>query len=435
MAVELEAGLPLFQATLHPETQMLKSSPKMAHRTTVNDAMNDSTHYYKATVEGWRDDRRRARVRFRQVVDGTPVDADWIEADAVECSSALDPLAKAKDLSLDICCGNDPVSICAVQDVLFAFVDRIPEDHRLRSLMVVITVVLPNDPNERSMVVSDVWPTAFKKLDIIHENKSIQPGDLSRMHMTAFLTDPLRGIRRLGGDKRRGQVEFEFAGHTGAVWKEISTDVRKMICGETEVKDFRVFQRYFEGMRNLAKSMVTALKDTNRLQGKPVQDEIAPMTPESRPPTPATTGGRPQIIDLEAAVPEVIDLTVDEPQASLGLSGFRAITKAMAMARIRGSFIDLKTEHDRLLSMAENILKIASPLPEDGRTQRAIQRLQANSEYVATIFPKETDISHFGYNESDARFAEYKSDPKGYVLPGKEKTRKRKREGNTHKPK
>ena len=407
----------------------------MAHRTTVNDAMNDSTHSYKATVEGWRDDRRRSRLCFRQVVDGTPVDGDWFETDDVPHSSALDALAKAKDLSLDICCGNDPVSVCAVQDILFAFIDRIPQNHRLRSLTVTITVVLPNDPNERSMVVSDVWPTAFRKLDIIHENKNIQPGDLSRMHMTAFLTDPLREIRRLGGDKRRGHVGFEFAGHTGVVWKEIPTDVRKLVCGETEVKDYRLFQRYFEGMRNLAKSMVTALKDTNRLQGKPVQDEIAPMTPESRPPTPATTGRGPQIIDLEAEVPEVIDLTLDEPQFSLGLSEFRAITKAMAMARIRGNFTDLKTEHDRLLSMAENILKIASPLPEDGRTQRAIQRLQDNKEYVSTIFPKETDVSHYGYNHSDARFAEYKSDPKGSARPEKEKTRKRKREGNTHKPK
>ena len=406
----------------------------MAHQTTIQDAMNDSTHSYKATVEGWREDRRRVRLRFRQVVDGTPVKADWIEADAVANSTALDPLDKAKDLSLDIYCGNDPVSICTVQDVLFAFVDRIPERHNLRSLDVTITIVLPNDPNERSMVVSDVWETAIVKKDIIHENKSIEAGDLSRMHMTAFLTDPLRKIRKLGSEqKSKGKVTFKFAGRTGMVWSEIPSDVKSLVCGDTEVKDYQVFQRYFEGTRNLAKSMVTALKDTNRLQGKQVPDGAAPMTPETRLSTPATRRVR-QIIDLEAEVPEIIDLTVDEEDqhVPLGLSEFRAITKAMAMARIWGSFTKMKIEHDRLLAMAENILEIAAPLPEDGRTQRAVQRLRENVKYVTTIFPERVDVSYYGYNQSDARFDLYKSDPQSYVPERKRTRRKRKREGGTH---
>ena len=75
----------------------------------------------------------------------------------------------------------------------------------------------------------------------------------------------------------------------------------------------------------------------------------------------------------------------------------------------------MKLGHDRLLEMAENILDIASPLPEDKRTTGVVQRLRQNREYVATMFPEEVDVSYYGYNQSDVRFALYKSDIQSYV--------------------
>lgn len=133
----------------------------MATRSTTYDYMNDSHRSYKCSLEGWRDDRRHARLFLGQVVEGTLVDSPGIEPKSISTCIELDALKKCKDLAINICCRNDPVSICAVQDMFFAFVDRIPDVHCLRSLTVTITVVLPNDNNERSWFVSNVWQRTF----------------------------------------------------------------------------------------------------------------------------------------------------------------------------------------------------------------------------------------------------------------------------------
>jgi hypothetical protein len=133
----------------------------MVTQNTTYDYLNVSYQSYKCSLEGWREDRRSAELLFRRVVNGQPVSSPGIEPKSNTTSTALDARSKCKDLAIDVCCGNDPVSICAVQDMFFAFVDRIPKDHCLRSLTSTITVVLPNDNNERPWIVSDVWPSAF----------------------------------------------------------------------------------------------------------------------------------------------------------------------------------------------------------------------------------------------------------------------------------
>lgn len=203
--------------------------------------MNDSHQSYKCSLEGWQEDRRSAKLIFRKVVNGKPVTLSSMELKSIPTCTTLNALSKCKDLAIDICSGNDPVSICAVQDMLFAFVDRIPDVHRLRSLTVTITVVLPNDNIERPWIVSDVWASILLHKPTIYENKTIQPGDLSRMHMVAFLTDPLRNIRRLGGDGNIKQVKLIFSGSTGEVWKEFPVVIKDLVCGETDVKDYEVF--------------------------------------------------------------------------------------------------------------------------------------------------------------------------------------------------
>jgi hypothetical protein len=392
----------------------------MAQKSSVSGIMNDRAQSYKASIEGWRDGRRRASLLFRKVVNGIPVDTPAIEPNSIPSSAALDALRLAKDLTIDICCGNDPVSICAVQDTLFAFVDRIPEDHRIRSLEVTITVVLPNDNNERSMAVSDVWPTSRLKRDIIHENRDLQPGDLSRMHMAAFLTNPLRKIRRIGVGGKKELVQLELQGRTGPVWKEMFDGVEKMMRGETEVKDYEVFRRYFEDIRHVIKGISGAVKNIDRLCGRPVPGKVAstsPKPPETPPPTPATLAV-PEVIDLTGEVHDVIDLAADDSEAALGLADLRGITKTLAMARIRASFKDLRVAHKSLLEMADNVLKTSPPFPEDQHLVEVIESLRQNREYAAESFPKKADVSYYGYNESDGRLTSYRSDRKAHVPQG-----------------
>lgn len=222
----------------------------MATQSTTYDYMNDSHRSYKCSLEGWRDDRRSARLFFRQVVEGAPVDSPGMEPKSISTCTTLNALEKCKDLAIDICCGNDLVSICAVQDTFFAFIDRIPKVHCLRSLTVRVTVVLPDDANERSWIVSDVWPSAFLRMPTIYENKMVQPEDLSRMHMIAFLTDPLRKIRGLGGKGKMRHFDLDYSSRYGVLWNEM-LDV---------VKGYEVFRRYFDGARHLIKSMQNAIK-------------------------------------------------------------------------------------------------------------------------------------------------------------------------------
>lgn len=403
----------------------------MAHKITTFDALNDSTQSYKVSIEGWCDGRRRARLSFSRFVNQEPVFIAEIEPKSIHNNTALDVLRGAKDLAMDICCGNGPVSICAVQDTLFAFVDRIPEDHCLRSLEVIITVVLPNDNNERSMIVSDVWQRTLLKQDIIQENKKLQPGELSRMHMAAFLTDPLRKIRRL---PRRGSVNLALPGRTGAAWKEVFDGVEKLICGNIKAKDYEVFRRYFEDIRNLIRGIDIAVKNTDRLQGKPAPLRFvspSPRSPEALSLTPAPARSR-EIIDLTVEPYDAIDLTVDDTSPSLGLPGLRVLTKALAIARIRGSFIDLRVAHDRLLRMADNVLEAAAPLPEDMQLLGVLERLQQNLNYATDIFPDEVDVSYYAYNESDARLAIHRSNRKASVPQGSQNKRKRKLTEKTH---
>ena len=373
--------------------------------------MNDSHQSYKFSLEGWREDRRSTRLRFRKVVNGAPISAPDIEPATIQTTTALDALKECKDLAIDVCCGNDPVSMCAVQDMFFAFVDRIPEVHRLRSLTVTITVVLPNDENGRSMLVSDVWPSAFLRKATIYENRTIEPGELSRMHMVAFLTDPLRKIRKLGGDGKTKHISLIFDGGTGQVWKEISTVVKDLVSGESDVKDYEVFQRYFDGIRHLTKSIRWAIKNINKLQDTALSGGLVPNSPESLPSTPAP-GRMQEVIDLTHEAHEVIDLTTDASQGPMGMSELRVATKALAMARIRGSFKDLKVGHHSLLELADEVLMAASRLLEN---EQIVDVLQQNRDYAASIFPKRISVSHYGYNESDTKLADYRSDPKGYV--------------------
>jgi hypothetical protein len=237
------------------------------------------------------------------------------------------------------------------------------------------------------------------------------------MHMAAFLIDPLRKIRRLGGEGKIKQFELVFPGRTGKVWKEILVEVRDLVRGKSDVKDYELFRRYFDGIKFLITSIQRAIKYTNRVQEKAMLNGPTPKSPKSFPPLPATAKLQ-EIIDLAMKAPEVIDLTADASPVpvSLGLSDVRAVTKALSMARIRGNFKDLRAGHHRLLTLADSTLEVASQLPKDDHVVGVLERLQKNKDYAAAILPKRADVSYYGYNGSDTKLAECRSDPKSYAL-------------------
>lgn len=430
----------------------------MSRLNTALDAMNNSTQSYKASITGWRDDRRRPSLHFSKIVNGEPRKAEPLDTKSIASSDTLSALSKAKDLHIVVYSGNDPVSICAVQDMLFAFVDRIPSDHRLRSLKVGITVVLPNDANERSMAVSDVWQTRLTGEELIHEGKRIQPGDLSRMHMTAFLTDPLRKIRNIKDKSKPGVCTIEFAGYSGIVWKEIPRKLKELVCGETEVPDYEVFRRYFAVIRYLVQSLKLVFKHIARLQRPPPDATSALVTPAStgslgtidlteeddtiawprqgrpKPDSTVDLTGEEDTINLAQqgqirATPalanpnELIDLTGEADDESnykqdqLGLPGLQEVTKQLAMARIKASFGDLRSGYEKLMDLGEDAhrmaLKVASDSPEDQGLSVGIENLEKSFRKANDSYPRKTDVSYYGYNESDIKLAAHKSGPEG----------------------
>jgi len=266
------------------------------------------------------------------------------------------------------------------------------------------------------------------KHDIIHENRAMQPGDLSRMHMIAFPIDPLRKIRGLGGQGKIKEVKFDFQGRTGTVWKEILIVVKDLVRGRSDVRDFELFRRYFDGVKFLIMSIQRAIKYMNKQQDKPTSKGATPEPPESSPL--ATATAKSQVIDLTISEDEVVDLTADASPVALGLPGLRAITKALSMARIQGSFKDLRGGHRRLLTMADSTHLAVSQLSQDNHIAGMLERLRQNRDHAAAILPKKVDVSHYGYNESDAKLAEYRRDRKGYALQEAKRKSERKRAQN-----
>lgn len=157
------------------------------------------------------------------------------------------------------------------------------------------------------------------------------------------------------------------------------------------------------------------MKKIDRTQDKTMPDGLAPDSPELITSIPAVARMQ-EVVDLTIEPHEIVDLTGETPQVPLRLMDLRAAIKTLAMARIRGSFEDLKAGHRELLKMADRIVEAAPCLPVDERFASVLGRLHQNGEYAISIFPKKVDVSNYGYNESDTKLAEYRSDPEGYAL-------------------
>ncbi|KAM0718536.1 hypothetical protein Q7P37_005606 [Cladosporium fusiforme] len=416
------------------------SKLNMPHQIKIEDAFRDSAHVYRAFFEGWEDDDHRVRLRFGRVINGLPKYSSPIYQDKVENALELKVLSKVRDLQITIITGNHPSSICAIQDMFFAFVQRIPEKHALRSLKVTITIIQPNDATSRDFVTADVQPCKDGR-ENIHEYKATRPRNLSRAHMIAFLIDPLRTLRNVnGGRKGRDMLLMDFKGAKGKIVGEnLRSKVEDLVRGDEDVKDYEVFRGYHAAMCDFVGSVrgfieKTDTRDdpvdlTDQMEGPAAsgtsdRNAIIDLTDETEGPTASTIPNRNATIDLTDETEEphtpaspassaTIDLATDDEdgkgkdemtatKTTPTLTDLDSMQQALAEARIRGDFEDLSQLHEDILTLSNSLLDPdRMVLSNDDARDRMHSFLEQRSE-ASKAFPKNCDVSFYGYAETDA---------------------------------
>lgn len=289
--------------------------------------------------------------------------------------------------------------------MLFAFVHRIPVDHDLRSLQVTITVKMPNDATSRNFITADVWDCPQDGLDIIHEYRLIEPRDLSRAHMIAFLTDPLKTLRNLNkGKRQKGMCTVKFHGASGTILGDIPSKIADLVRGDAEVRDYEVFREHYAAMCDLIDSIRIAIPATSR------GDETIDLT-SIDPPTPLTPP-KSTTIDLtkEDNTPQPTDETpASSPPTTETLHNLH---QSLATARIRGNFHDLQQAQNEVIALCDKLLELLPRSGPDGaepgdEVHARRDMLAEKRGRVISLLPRggESDVSFYGYAETDGMLA------------------------------
>lgn len=145
---------------------------------------------------------------------------------------------------------NDRDTVCNVQDALFAFFNQLLPKHKLHTLNVHIDIEMTHDFFVGYELFSSNQAGRMFHQNLMREFRDIKPGDISRAHLTAFLTDPLRTIRNLQVGKKKGKFTLDFSGKSGKPWRDIQVDVRTLVQGDTPVPDYQIFCPYFKILTN-----------------------------------------------------------------------------------------------------------------------------------------------------------------------------------------
>lgn len=378
----------------------------MASRYNIADVLRDNAHAYRACIEGWQEDDHRARLFFGITVKQKPNYPPAMYQEDIEEDLQLDLLSRVKDLQIEVTTGNHPSSVCAVQDMLFAFVHRIPVDHVLRSLQITITVKMPNDATSRNFITADVWDCPQDGLDIIHEYRLIEPGDLSRAHMIAFLTDPLKTIRGLNkGKKQKGMCTVKFHGASGTILGDIPSKIAELVRCHADVRDYEVFREHYAAMCDLIDSIRTAIPATS-----PGNDTIDLTSIE--PPTPLTP---PKSTTIDLTKEDNTPQPSDETSASSSpptTETLHNLHQSLATARIRGNFHDLQQAQAELIALCDKLLELPSRTGPDGaepgdEVHARRDMLAEKRGMVIALLPEdgESDVSFYGYAETDGVLA------------------------------
>lgn len=372
--------------------------------------LNDQHRSYRVFLRGWKQGRHITKIALSRAGD-VPLLAT-VASEELSISRAFDALNRAQDLFIKVLVGNHPQAVCAMQDALFTLANRIPADG-LRSLRITITVSMPNDDSSHDLAVCEQAATPFLRLQKIQEFKAIVPGQLSRPHLVAFLTDPFRTLRGLQLTKGEQGFSLTFDGCKGDVpaWSEIPRRMRDMIQGESEIKDYEFLRRHRVALVPLVAAVqaLNDLIDTTRRRDAVVIGEEEPR----QIPTPPRAPLR-HVIDLTGD--DIIDLTEEtakQPVPELRIAVLQSkITAALydlTRARIQGNVKNLRQHRRELLRRAERLAEQAETW--SSRSAAGTTAVSAAAADVRAVIdtlqqdtlPRNTDVSFYGYNEMDAQ--------------------------------
>ncbi|KAK3632727.1 hypothetical protein LTR56_016197 [Elasticomyces elasticus] len=148
-------------------------------------------------------------------------------------------LNQVKVLHLHIS-ANDSRTVCDVQDALFKFFEHLRPNHKLHTLEVSINIDTANDRYGGYEMFNSNYAERMFKQNLMREFADIRPGQLSRAHITAFLTDPLQR-----------KFTLDFAGKSGRPWRDILPEIRGLVQSDEPVPDYKVFCKYWEILRTI----------------------------------------------------------------------------------------------------------------------------------------------------------------------------------------
>ncbi|KAK5714990.1 hypothetical protein LTR15_010406 [Elasticomyces elasticus] len=286
-------------------------------------------------------------------------------------------LNQVKVLHLHIS-ANDSRTVCDVQDALFMFLDHLRPNHKLHTLEVSINIDTANDRYGGYEMFNSNYAERMFKQNLMREFANIRPGQLSRAHITAFLTDPFRTVRKLKDGRKKGKFTLDFAGKSGRPWRDILPEIRGLVQSDEPVPDYKVFCKYWEVLRPL--------------------------------------------------------LSVAE--AAFGKQDVKLLDKAqngLCCARIRGDIKALKQSHDLLVTAVDG--RVATKV--GGKPSRSYQEAEALEHKLreiaylvlelASVLPADdADTSFFGYNRSDEALREWQTHGRAAEKQAKAKRKREK---------
>lgn len=271
---------------------------------------------------------------------------------------------------------------CAVQDNLFRLLLPLRRGKTLQSLWVHIHVGEDEDA-WNDFYREEGWmymPHSSYQVMLMQEFKKIKPGDLSRPHTTAFLTDPLRTLRGIkSSDGRKGKFHLGFIGHSGKPWSELPGQVRQLVLGDEPVEDYALFHKYGEALQSLG----TVFSRTNLLARKEQREG--------------------QLLLREALPKEVTDQ-------------FDKHEEALCIARVRGDVKTFIVEHHKLLSFLQVVIEsrlefsAANSSKQAQLWEQCSRELAYFCEELKHALPAaDSNTSYFGYSLIDKRLQEWQT--------------------------
>ena len=164
--------------------------------------------------------------------------------------------------------GLEGRNVCDVQDVLFYFLDHLRPSHKLAALDVSLIVEL-HDPHQ----CEDYWQESYREAyqiagneeNLLREFVCIRPGDISRLHLAAFLTDPLRTLRLRNDCGEKTGFELDFIASEVMPWRTMFSNLQALVQGDKPISDYGVFCRAWQSLRSVL-SAVEATIGTHALR-------------------------------------------------------------------------------------------------------------------------------------------------------------------------